>query len=92
MAIEHMVDKRYQKYRPVLKVPVDSAVPSTLHIFLGIVPDFLKKLEELAVEVDPEIIERMENVCRRHRINKRNNFQKFNGLSPICWLINIKFI
>lgn len=45
MIIDHANGK--QAFSPAIDIPVDYVTPSVLHIFLGVVADFFRKIESL---------------------------------------------
>lgn len=87
MKIEYQVlakDIRDQKYLPLLWIPLSNVCPSTLHIFLGLIDDLLKKIEKCAKYIDflnkeSSIYEKIQEVLRKHRIDKKAWFMTLTG-------------
>lgn len=88
MQIEYSIDRRYQKFRPLMNIPLEMASPSTLHIPLGVGTDFVKQLIRLAKSIDseqapnsPSVAHKIEETLKSHRIERRAYFMEFTGSS-----------
>lgn len=62
-----------------MRIPTENVVPSVLHIFLGLVTDFFRSLEEFANHIDPTLPARIDELLQRHNIVRNAWFQMFVG-------------
>lgn len=73
----------HQKHFPALYVPLIHVVPSTLHIFLGIAPQFYDKIIELAKLIDADchtkIYTEIAKIMKKNRIEKGAWLHQFTG-------------
>lgn len=75
--------RKHQKHFPAVYVPVENAVPSPLHLFLGIVPMFLEEITELATQIDRNshttICLEIEEIMKKNRLEKGAWLHQFTG-------------
>lgn len=50
---------------PMLDIPLDRVVPSTLHSFMGVTTKLFKNLENLAKKSDPSIYSAIQDVLAK---------------------------
>ncbi|KAI1695790.1 hypothetical protein Ddc_20965 [Ditylenchus destructor] len=66
-------------YFPALSVSIDDAVPSTLHIFLGIATEYFKNIENLAKKIDVNIYDEIQTLLSKYRLDKQAWYMTFTG-------------
>jgi hypothetical protein len=79
MQIDFINQEHQQKFRPMLEIEVSDIVPSSLHTFLGVGTNAIDKLEELATKTDPAIYNEIQEIFRRHHVDKQAYFNKYHG-------------
>lgn len=81
MIIDHANGK--QAFSPAIDIPVDYVTPSVLHIFLGVVADFFRKIESLGKKIDPSkiLLDDIERVLCSHGIERKSWHMVFNGIA-----------
>uniref|UniRef100_A0A914DX30 PDZ domain-containing protein n=1 Tax=Acrobeloides nanus TaxID=290746 RepID=A0A914DX30_9BILA len=73
------IQEKRQKDEPLLRISPDFAVPSCLHIFLGLVEGLFKMLEQLAKEIDPAIYYQIQVILCNYGLDRDAWLHTFNG-------------
>jgi len=77
--------RRSQAFEPLFNVKVSNVVPSTLHIFLGVVPDTIHQLKVDGSVIDPKLID---DVFAQHGFEAAAWHQTFTGIPLFTNILN----